>query len=195
MHTVAPGDTLWSIAAKSNLTTATVAAFNGLSENSNVLLGAAIRIPTVPEGMAALRRAAIAPARADTAARANVAPRAQSGAGPRPQGAYVVRPGDMLSALARQSGVPIAQMGYMNGLRPTAQLLIGTVIRLRQAAQGPFERSSADVSAIYRVDGSSPSACRLCRSSARSSTAANRPGTDATRTGTQAMLSARSPPA
>ena len=33
-HTVQPGETLWSIAAANNLTTRTVAAFNGLSENA-----------------------------------------------------------------------------------------------------------------------------------------------------------------
>ena len=39
LHTVSPGDTLWSIAAQSNLTTRTVAVYNGLTENSNVVLG------------------------------------------------------------------------------------------------------------------------------------------------------------
>ena len=38
-HIVQPGETLWSIAAANNLTTRTVAAFNGLSENSQVVLG------------------------------------------------------------------------------------------------------------------------------------------------------------
>ncbi|MDQ3723904.1 MAG: LysM peptidoglycan-binding domain-containing protein, partial [Actinomycetota bacterium] len=38
LHTVTPGETLWSIAAQSNLTTRTVAAYNGLSEDANVVL-------------------------------------------------------------------------------------------------------------------------------------------------------------
>ena len=33
-HTVAPGESLWSIAAANNLTTRTVAAYNGLAETS-----------------------------------------------------------------------------------------------------------------------------------------------------------------
>ena len=37
-HTVQPGETLWSIAAANNLTTRTVAAFNGLSEDAQVVL-------------------------------------------------------------------------------------------------------------------------------------------------------------
>ncbi|MDQ3850175.1 MAG: LysM peptidoglycan-binding domain-containing protein, partial [Actinomycetota bacterium] len=53
-HTVAPGETLWSIAAQSNLTTRTVAAFNGLSEDAPVVLGSTLSIPSPTEGAAAL---------------------------------------------------------------------------------------------------------------------------------------------
>jgi LysM repeat protein len=60
-HTVAPGETLWSIAAANNFTTRTVAAFNGLSEDAPVVAGQTLEIPTVAEGAAALA-AAPAPA-------------------------------------------------------------------------------------------------------------------------------------
>src|ERR1044072_3072750 len=50
----APADTLWSIAAANNLTTRTVAAFNGLSEDSQVVLGQTIQVPTTVEGYASL---------------------------------------------------------------------------------------------------------------------------------------------
>jgi len=53
-HTVAPGETLWSIAAASNLTTRTVAAYNGVPEDAQVVAGQAIEVPTVEEGAAAL---------------------------------------------------------------------------------------------------------------------------------------------
>ena len=53
-HTVEPGETLWSIAAASNLTTRTLAAYNGLSEDSQVVLGSTIQIPSESEGAAAL---------------------------------------------------------------------------------------------------------------------------------------------
>ena len=49
-HTVAPGESLWSIAAANNLTTRTVAAYNGLSETSTVLVGQTVRVPTTAEG-------------------------------------------------------------------------------------------------------------------------------------------------
>ena len=57
-HVVQPGETLWSISAANNLTTRTVAAFNGLSEDAHVVEGTTIQVPTVDEGAAALATAA-----------------------------------------------------------------------------------------------------------------------------------------
>src|SRR5918999_4550486 len=58
-HVVQPGETLWSIAAANNLTTRTVAAYNGLSEDAQVVLGSTINIPTTVEGYAALQQAGL----------------------------------------------------------------------------------------------------------------------------------------
>jgi N-acetylmuramoyl-L-alanine amidase len=54
-HVVQPGETLWSIAAANNLTTRTVAAFNGVSEDHQVVLGSTIVVPSTVEGYAALQ--------------------------------------------------------------------------------------------------------------------------------------------
>jgi soluble lytic murein transglycosylase-like protein len=141
VHTVAPGDTLWSISAQSNLTTRTVAAYNGLTENSHVVIGTPIKIPSIAEGQAALSAAGIVPAATSAGTSASAAP-ATAAAAPRPLGAYVVRPGDTLTGLAAQSGVPTAQMAYMNGLHPTAKLLIGTVMKLPSGAPAPARAST-----------------------------------------------------
>lgn len=61
-HVVAPGETLWSIAAANNFTTRTVAAFNGLPEEAALVEGQTIQVPTVEEGAAALAAAGITPA-------------------------------------------------------------------------------------------------------------------------------------
>src|SRR3954454_21450750 len=79
-HTVAPGETLWSIAAANNLTTRTVAAFNGLSENSQVVLRQTIQVPTTVEGYASLVNAGLAPADPSQAVAPAAAP-APDGAG------------------------------------------------------------------------------------------------------------------
>src|SRR3954447_7090849 len=62
LHTVTAGETLWSIAAQSNLTTRTVGAYNGMSEKAGVVLAATIKIPSVAEGQAALADAGVVPA-------------------------------------------------------------------------------------------------------------------------------------
>src|SRR5690349_648296 len=110
-HTVVPGETLWSIAAANNFTTRTIAVYNGLSEDSNVVLGSTIMIPTVAEGAAKLSSAgAAAPSTSSTS----------SSAPPPPMGAYTVRPGDTLSGLAASSGVSASAIAAMNGLSTTS---------------------------------------------------------------------------
>ncbi len=76
-HVVQPGETLWSIAAANNLTTRTVAAFNGLSENSQVVLGSTVMVPSTVEGYASLQKAGLvaAPAAAPAPAAARRRPR------------------------------------------------------------------------------------------------------------------------
>ena len=59
-HVVQPGETLWSISAANNLTTRTVAVYNGLPEDAMVIEGTTIEVPTVDEGAAALASGAAA---------------------------------------------------------------------------------------------------------------------------------------
>src|SRR5215207_1976274 len=87
-HTVEPGETLWSIAAASNLTTRTVAAANGLPADAQVVAGSTIEIPSEAEGAAAL--GALAPPAAEAAP-------ATDPEAPEVLGAYTVKPGDTLS--------------------------------------------------------------------------------------------------
>ncbi len=116
-HVVAPGETLWTIAAASNFTTRALAVYNGLSVDSNVILGSTLQIPSVPEAAAKL---ATAPA---------VAAAPTTGAPPA-LGAYTVRPGDTLGALARRSGVGLEAIAAMNGLDPAGLLLAGSALKL-----------------------------------------------------------------
>jgi LysM repeat protein len=48
-HVVAPGESLWSIAAANNFTTASVAAYNGLGEDAWLYAGETIQIPSADE--------------------------------------------------------------------------------------------------------------------------------------------------
>ena len=156
VHTVRPGETLWSIAAANNLTTRTVAAYNGVSEDHRVILGQTIRVPTVAEGAAALQRSGLAPATTATATAVSTttAPAASSGA-PAPQGAYVVRWGDTLSGLAAGAGVSVTDMAAMNGLNPAGVLLAGTVLKLPAGAPAPA-RASEPAPATHVVPAAAP---------------------------------------
>ena len=170
-HVVMPGETLWSIAAANNLTTRTVAAYNGLSETSQVVLGSTIQVPTTVEGYAALQSAglvgaepaqAAAPATTTAAApAADVAPATASGA-PVPQGSYKVRAGDTLSGLAASSGVSLSAMAAMNGLDPAGTLVTGTVIKLPAGAPTPARASEPEpAQTVVPAASPEPTATRL----------------------------------
>jgi N-acetylmuramoyl-L-alanine amidase len=140
-HTVQPGETLWSIAAANNLTTRTVAAYNGLSEDAQVVLGSTIRVPTVAEGSAALQGAG--PASSGTA---TAAPAASSGGG------YTIQPGDTLSGIAAQAGVSVADLAAANGLDPNGVIVAGSPLALAGGAAASGSTGAAPaVQGAYTV--------------------------------------------
>lgn len=89
-HVVQPGETLWSISMASNLTTRTVAVFNGLSEDAYAYAGQTIMVPTVEEGAATLAQAGVLGTPSQTASQptpaAEVSPTAWMGHIPSPWG-------------------------------------------------------------------------------------------------------------
>jgi LysM repeat protein len=128
-HTVQPGETLWSIAAANNLTTRTVAAYNGLSEDAQVVLGSTIRVPTTVEGYAALQSAGLVDS-------APAAPAAAQGGG------YTVQPGDTLSGIAANAGVSVADLAAANGLDPAGVIVAGTTLTLAGDGSAPAAPAS-----------------------------------------------------
>jgi LysM repeat protein len=127
IHTVQPGETLWSIAAQDNLSTHALAVANGLSDDSQVVLGSELQIPS--EGEAAQALSTGTPLTSSSSSTSS----ASSGAPP--AGAYAVRPGDTLTSIAAASGVPMIAVADMNGVDPARPLLIGTVLKLPTGAQ------------------------------------------------------------
>src|SRR3954471_15444890 len=79
VHTVAPGETLWQLAAMNNMTTRSFAAANGLSPDAPIVSGTTIRTPSIAEAATALAGAPAATAAPATAA------------APQPMGGYTVR--------------------------------------------------------------------------------------------------------
>jgi LysM repeat protein len=127
IHTVQPGETLWSIAAQDNLSTHTLAVANGLSDDSQVVLGSELQIPSEGEAAQALSTG--------TPLTSSSSGTSSSSSGAPPAGAYAVRPGDTLTSIAAASGVPMIAVANMNGVDPAQPLLIGTVLKLPTGAQ------------------------------------------------------------
>ena len=122
---VQPGETLWTIAAANNFTTHAMAAANGLSDDSNVVLGSTLQIPSVSEAMAALQ------AQARPAAQPAAATPTSTGSG------YLVRLGDTLSGIAFAHGLSTATLATANGLSPTAFVIEGTTLRIPSGEVAP----------------------------------------------------------
>jgi N-acetylmuramoyl-L-alanine amidase len=125
-HVVQPGESLWSIAAANNFTTRALAAANGLSENSPVVLGSTIQIPSVSEASAAPSN-----------------PGVQQPAQIQPQGGYAVQPGDTLSGIAAAHGVSLLSLAAANGVSPDSFAIAGTTLKIPSASATPGSSSSS----------------------------------------------------
>jgi LysM repeat protein len=117
-HTVAPGETLWSIASANNFTTDSLAAYNGLSPDTLVYVGETIQIPA-----------------ADEATSASPSSGTATTAAPTPAGgtSHVVQPGETLTGVAAANGVSPDTLAADNGLAPDAMLVSGQQITIPTA--------------------------------------------------------------
>jgi LysM repeat protein len=131
-HVVQPGESLWSIAAANNFTTRSLAAANGLSEDSQVVLGSTIQIPSVSEASSALANAGI------TASIPSTAPTQIT-----PGGSYAVQPGDTLSGIAAAHGVSLSSLAAANGVSPDSFAIAGTTVKIPSASAAPSSASSS----------------------------------------------------
>jgi len=130
-HTVVEGESLWSIATANGMDPGTLAAANGLSPDSQVVLGTTVNIPAASE--------------ASTGAPATGG--ATSTVAPPPAGAYTVQPGDTLSGIAAASGVAPDQVALMNGLDPNGYVITATVLKL-PAATPPTDPATAPAETV-----------------------------------------------
>jgi len=110
VHTVAPGESLSSIAAIDAMSVDALAAANGLTTDAELLAGSTVVIP----------------AQGDTASESQAAPAGGGGGGS--GGSYVVRPGDTLSGIAAAEGMSTGQLADANGISVDSQLVAGTAL-------------------------------------------------------------------
>ena len=142
-HVVQPGESLWGIAVANNLTTRTVAVFNGLSEDAMLIAGESIEVPTVAEGAAAL-------ASAGTSASAASATGAD----------HLVQPGESLWSIATANGITVQEVASFNGLAEDALLIAGETIQVPTASSGTASGTTVDPSTglayLWSPEGSVP---------------------------------------
>jgi N-acetylmuramoyl-L-alanine amidase len=141
---VSPGESIWSIASANGLQPGTLAAYNGLAADHQLVIGSTIRIPTFAE-----------------AGVASAAAPAQPAGAPEPMGGYTVRIGDTLSGLAAQAGVAPSAIAAMNGLDPDAFLLAGTVVKLPTGAPTPTRAAQPAPAAVVPEASPDPTPVRL----------------------------------
>jgi LysM repeat protein len=116
-HTVLPGETLWSIAAANNFTTDSLAAYNGLSADSQVYTGETIQIPSESEAAGAL-----ASSGTSTAGSTSTTTSSTTGT------SHTVQPGESLSSVAAANGISPETLAADNGLSSDALLISGEQI-------------------------------------------------------------------
>ena len=128
-HVIAPGETLSSVAAADGLGVDQLAAANGLSPTAQLISGETIQIPpqrsSILSGVAAPTSAAV--------------PVSSTSSG----GAYVVQPGDTLTAIAARAGLSTRSLAAANGLDVDGVLVSGTVLQLSGGAGGAAPAGTA----------------------------------------------------
>lgn len=155
MHTVMPGETLTSIAATDGLTIDQLAAANGISPTTKLVMGSVLGIP--PQGgptsstTASLTTSSTATSSAacdsdndgDNDCSATSTSTASTTTTTATTGSYVVQAGDTLSAIAARAGTTVSALASLNGLNPSHFLLSGTVLRLPGGSVTPSSVSSS----------------------------------------------------
>ena len=131
-YEVRKGDTVAGIAKRFGTTPAMIAELNGLLAKATVAADAELRVPSAvfnlpPKVLAA---AALVDGRGSLK-------RASS------RQVHVVARGDSLSAIARKTGVPVASLLSLNGLKPSATLRAGQTLMLGSTATVPDKAPAA----------------------------------------------------
>jgi LysM repeat protein len=126
-YVVQPGDTLSGIAARAGLSTASLAAANGLDPNGVLISGTVLHLSGSSSGPVAV-------------------PVSRTVAVSTTSGSYVVQPGDTLSGIAARAGLSPASLAAANGLDPNGVLISGSVLHLSGTPASLAPSSSAAAS-------------------------------------------------
>ncbi|WP_199506684.1 MULTISPECIES: lytic transglycosylase [unclassified Psychrobacter] len=132
-YKVQSGDSLTSVARRYNIGISDLAAANGLSTTSNLILGRNITIPAGGSAPAATSSASSSSSSSKASTSSSAPAASSSGKKLGNTERYKVQSGDGLIALARRAGVSVEDLAATNNLAPNAQLQVGQVIQIPKA--------------------------------------------------------------
>ena len=132
-YKVQSGDSLTSVARRYNIGIGDLAAANGLSTTSNLILGRNIIIPAGGSAAAATSSASSSSPSSKASTSSSAPAASSSGKKLGNTERYKVQSGDGLIALARRAGVSVEDLAATNNLAPNAQLQVGQVIQIPKA--------------------------------------------------------------
>lgn len=154
IHVVEPGETLTSVAGTDGLTVASLAAANGLSLESQLIVGQTLVIPAQSGSTGSAASTTTYASYSSSSAGTSASP------GSLNEGAYIVQPGDTLSAIAARAGTSISSLAAVNGLDPDGYIQAGRVLSLNglsPASSASTTREVAYSSYSSSTAGSAPS--------------------------------------
>lgn len=140
-YTVKSGDTLGAIAARHNVSLSDIFSWNGLNMRSIIYPGQKIKV-----GAGEAAAPALQPASTPAAPAAPAAP-APAPAAP-PSGAYTIKAGDTLSAIASRHGVKLSELLSANQLSMTTLIFPGNKLVIPGASVQPASSTPAPAAAV-----------------------------------------------
>jgi LysM repeat protein len=146
-HTVANGESLWSIAQKYKVTPAALAKVNNISTSAVLHPGQKL---LVPDGG---RTPVAAPMMPEPAVKAGAAPALPEMAG---GATHVVKSGETLGAIARSYGVKVGDLEVANHITDPAKIRVGQTLKIPPSAKSTPKPAGVATPAVEPAIGPAP---------------------------------------
>jgi LysM repeat protein len=128
-HVVQPGESLWSVASANGIGVDSLASYNGLSSDYQLIIGETIQVPAASEVGTSTT----------TATSSTVG--------------HVVASGESLWSIASANGITVDALASANGLSSDAMLIAGESIQVPAATSATSSASTYGLSEIYSPYG------------------------------------------
>jgi LysM repeat protein len=131
-HVVQPGESLWSVASANGISPESLASYNGLSSDYQLIIGETIQVPAASE----VGSSTTTTTTSDS-----------TGTG------HVVAPGESLWSIASANGITVDALASANGLSSDAMLISGQSIQVPAATASTSSAPASGLTEIYSPNG------------------------------------------